>query len=287
MLMNNRNLIVILLLYVLPLAVSGENFDSRFLMYYEEGDTAGQRRTLRLWERAQPDNPELYIAYLHYYAGLSDGNIEITGEADDSGDLDFDTLLLMKGITWIDRGIEAFPDRLDMRFDKLYALQQAGLWDELTVEIVRTLDYGAAHEYRWKWSNGKSVADGKDFMLSSILDYQSAMLEEEDAALYLCVRNSALAILKYFPDNVESLVDAGSTYFLSSDYDTALAYFRKAEELSPDDVTVLYSLGSTYRFKGDTARARACYERMAELSADDPELQAFAREMIDQLGTDD
>ena len=58
-----------------------------------------------------------------------------------------------KGFAKINIGIEKYPDRLDMRFGKIYTLGQVERWEDFTNEIIKTVNYSNENNNAWEWSN--------------------------------------------------------------------------------------------------------------------------------------
>ena len=107
-------------------ALTAQSFDERFSDCFSKGDTAAARRVLRQWEasaeRPSGDSP-------------GDGNGPTLETVDSTGScrelslseaVRYGTALVRRGIAYVDRGIEAYPSRLDMRFGKIRALGEIG-----------------------------------------------------------------------------------------------------------------------------------------------------------------
>ena len=58
-------------------------------------------------------------------------------------------------ISVIDEGINKFPNRLDMRFGKIYALGQLENWELFTEEVIRTVKYSKINNNKWTWTNNQ------------------------------------------------------------------------------------------------------------------------------------
>ncbi len=82
------------------------------------------------------------------------------------------TYFQVKEFQWINNGIENHPNRLDMRFGKIYMFGQIEDYETFTKEIIKTIDYSAINQNEWTWADSKPLDDPKEFMLSSIQNYQ-------------------------------------------------------------------------------------------------------------------
>ena len=54
---------------------------------------------------------------------------------------------LQKAFKKIDEGISNFPNRLDMRFGKIYVLGLVENWEDFTAEIIKTVKSKDRHLY--------------------------------------------------------------------------------------------------------------------------------------------
>jgi tetratricopeptide (TPR) repeat protein len=75
-------------------------------------------------------------------------------------------------------------------------------------------------------------------------------------------RSISEAVIKYYPDHVESLSNIALTYLIAGDYDKAIPYLLKAEKAAPTDVIVLNNIAEAYKRKGDKTNAKAYYEKI-------------------------
>src|SRR5690554_7192830 len=161
----------------------------------KDGDTSKQIELLTNWEKETPNDPELFPCYFNYYFLKSKQEIisisseQPSGEtlqvSDSSGQVSgflgsqtvYDLELVQKGLDKINIGIEKYPNRLDMRFGKIYVLGQIEDWESFTNEIKKTIRYSQENNNSWTWSNNKKKENGKEFFLSSIQDYQITLFE--------------------------------------------------------------------------------------------------------------
>ena len=116
----------------------GQNEWQQFKLLSENEDTLGQRILLENWEKHTLNDAELYVAYFNYFVKKSKSEILVIGqdlkqnaymvlemENQDSSkqnraeymykQVSYDDLYTQKAIEWIDKGIERFPNRPNMR----------------------------------------------------------------------------------------------------------------------------------------------------------------------------
>ncbi|OQP64426.1 hypothetical protein A3860_20880 [Niastella vici] len=259
-----------------------QGFTTDFDKVLKERDTAAQLQLLHNWQKANPNDAELFIAYFNYYffasrrevIALTDSTNGLQSlEVKDSAglntvgylaeDIDFDSTLLQKGFQYIDSGINTWPARLDMRFGKIYVLGQLENYEAFTNEILKTIETSNQLKNKWSWKNNKPVEDAERFLLSTIQEYVVQLYDAGDDQLHR-MRRIAQAVLKYYPRHVESLSNLAITYGLQGDYDRALDALLKAEKIMPRDVIVLNNIANMYERKGDKLNAIRYFELTAK-----------------------
>lgn len=259
----------------------GQGFDKQFKDLAAKNDTSGQAKVLNAWAAASPKDPELFFAQFNYYVRQSMAEV-VSIDRNQQGDTSFvltDTGtgkpvaflnasvkyksgVLQKGFDCINQGIALHPKRLDMRFGKIYMLGQAENYVEFVKEIVTTVDYSNAINNTWLWKEGKLLEDPKQFFLGSLQDYITVIYNTENDSLLPFMRQISEAVVKYYPDHVESLSNIALTYLIAGDYDKGLPYLLNAEKVAPKDIIVLNNIAETYKRKGDKSNAKIYYEKI-------------------------
>lgn len=287
-------------LYIsIPTILLGQDFQSEFQKCCEINDTTCQITTLTNWEKVNPNDPELFTSYFNYHfmkarqevIALSDN--EPNGERFEVRDstnqvvgflgsqIYYDSIEVKKGINRINSGIEKFPDRLDMRFGKIYVLGQIKDWEEFTNEIINTVKYSEINQNKWTWTNNQEPEDGKDFFLSSIQDYQLQLYNTGNDSLLLNMRKIAKTILDYYPNHIESLSNLSVTYLLLGEFDKGIEPLLKAEKINPEDYIVLSNIAHGYKLKGEKDKAIEYYEKTIEFGNE--QAIEFAKQQIEEL----
>jgi tetratricopeptide (TPR) repeat protein len=193
----------------------------------------------------------------------------------------FNTEILQKGLDKIDQGIKLYPNRLDMRFGKIYALGQTEDWENFTNEIVKTIQHSKKNNNEWTWTFNVKRENSKEFFLGSIQDYQLNLYETENDDLLKNMRTIAEEILKIYPDHIESLSNISITYLLTGEYDKGIEALLKAEKIDPNDAIVLSNIAHGYKLKGDIENSLNYYKKMLKL--DDQRAVEFAKQQIEIL----
>ena len=282
--------------------VSGQTFKQQFNDLVSKKDTIGQQQLLEKWEKTDSNDPELFVAFFNYYVIKSKKEIVTLGQNPKGkdvlqimdqdttkkepvafmyGDTYYEPTLLSKGFDWISKGIKKHPNRLDMRFGKIYMFGQLEDYENFTTEIIKTIDYSNENKNKWTWADSKPLDDPKEFMLSSIQNYQLQLYDTENDKLLDNMKRIAETVLKHYPDHVESLSNISIVFMLQKQYDKALEPLLKAEKINPKDYIVLSNLAQAYKLKGDNKNAIKYYE--LTLKHGDEQSKKYAQGQIDEL----
>ncbi len=282
--------------------VSGQTFKQQFNDLVSKKDTVGEQQILEKWEKADSNDPELYVAYFNYFAKKSkkeivrlDGNgkgregLQIMDKDSSKkepvaflyGDTYYDKDILKKGFDYIDIGIKKHPNRLDMRFGKIYMLGQIEDYEKFTAEIINTIDYSTINKNQWTWSDDQPIDNPKQFFLGSLQGYQVQLYNTENDDLLDNMKRIAETVLKYYPDHIEGLSNLSIVFMLQKQYDKALESLLKAEKLNPKDYIVLSNIAQAYKKKGDTNNAIKYYE--LTIKHGDDQAKKYAQGQIDEL----
>jgi len=281
---------------------NGQTFKQQFNDLVSKKDTVGQQQLLEKWEKTDSNDPELFVAYFNYFVIKSKNEILTLGQNPKGndviqimdqdttkkdpvgfiyGDIQYNPDLLSKGFYWINKGVEKHPNRLDMRFGKIYMFGQIEDYENFTKEIIKTIDYSAISKNKWTWADSKPLDDPKEFMLSSIQTYQLQLYNTENDDLLNNMKSIAETVLKYYPDHIESLSNLSIVFILQKQYDKALQPLLKAEKLNPKDYIVLSNIAQVYKLKNDNTNAIKYYELTLEHG--DEQAKKFALRQIEEL----
>jgi len=263
--------------------VTGQDFKIQWRKLSHEKDIAAQQQLLTSWEKTAPKDPDMFIGWFNYYASKSKTDVislekephgqqslvvndSATGKAVGymNSNTGYNMKELQKGFDYIDRGIVLYPDRLDMIFGKIYMLGEAGNYRAFTDALKTAIEYGVKHKHNWHWANNETVNDPEQFFLSSIQDYSNTIYNTNNDSLLPLMREINEAVLKYYPDHVESLSNVAITYMVAGNYDAALEYLLRAEKAAPKDMIVLNNIAEAYHRKKDNTNAKIYYEKMIQ-----------------------
>jgi tetratricopeptide (TPR) repeat protein len=276
-----------------------QDYQSEFQKYCQTNDTINQLKVLNKWQSEKPNDAELYTNYFNYHFMKSRQEVlamstdEPNGESlvlKDSlnqtagflgSEIHYKQTELKKGFNIIDKGIGLYPNRLDMRFGKIYALGEVFDWKNFTSEIIKTVKYSSTNNNAWTWTNNEKYDGGKDEFLLDIQNYQLQLYNTGNDGLLTNMREIANEILKYYPNHIESLSNLSITYLLTGEYDKGIEPLLKAEKLNPKDYIVLANIAQGYKLKGDKKTAIEYYEKTIEFG--DEKAKVFAKKQIEEL----
>ncbi|WP_157307298.1 tetratricopeptide repeat protein [Chitinophaga tropicalis] len=285
-----------LLFTAFSLPAIGQNYKQDFEKLCVSGDTAKQRTLLAKWEKARPSDAELYIAYFNYYVSKSKTEVVTVNhtangaallKAGKNGDpagytseIGYKKDPLNKGFKYINTGISKYPNRLDMRFGKIYMLGENYNYTNMTKELVAAIDHSSKIKNQWKWADNKPLEKPEQFMLNAVQEYV-AQIYNVGKGQADNMKLISETVLKYYPKHVASLSDLGLAYTLKGDNDNALKAFLKATAIDPKDFIVLNNIANIYAKKGDDANAIKYYE--LTLKYGDQEAKTLANAEIKKL----
>lgn len=289
-----KNLVMLFLLIILCYSISAQTNYEKFCSYFQEADTLNQRVLLEKWYGENPKDAELYTCMFNYYFTQSrEEFLTITaGEPDYSEDsllilskddkvagfigsqIRYDESNFKKAFESIDKGISLFPNRLDMRFGKIYALGEIEDWRNFTDNIKSTIRYSSTNSNKWSWTLNADYDGGKDAFLSALQDYQMTLYNTMDDSLLVFMREISEEVLTYYPQHIESLSNLSITYLLTNDFEMGLKYLSKAEKISPEDYIILYNMAYAYGQLKNVEKAKEYYNKVIEYGDEQAKIQA-------------
>jgi tetratricopeptide (TPR) repeat protein len=277
----------------------GQKYMNKFQELCAKNDTIKQRELLVDWENKQPNDPELYVASFNYfftkakksYIGIQDDvtNKEGIKIQDTTGQTvgfmaevtHFDPEEIEKGFTYINKGISKFPNRLDMRFGKVFVLGKLERYEDFTTEIIKTIEYGQVNNNAWLWSNNEKKNDGKESLLSPIQSYVLQLYNTNNDGLLDNMKRISETILKYYPNHIESLSNVSIVYMIKNENNKALEVLLKAEQINTKDYIILGNIAQAYKKLGDKKNSIKYYKKC--LKYGDKQSIQYAKEQIEIL----
>lgn len=278
--------------------ILAQDYFTEFINACESNDTSMQIEILEKWENENPNDPELFTSRFNYHftksqqevLELNSGKLEGEGLViqDDEGNnvghlgstILFDSTEVDKAISYIDKGISQNPNRLDMRFGKIFLFGQMKNWHKFSNEIIKVIEHSAIKDSEWLWTNNEKQEGNNEFMLSVIQDYQLQLYNTQDDDLLLNMRDIATSVLEFYPEHIESLSNLAITYQLRGESEKALVPLLKAESLNPEDYIIIANIANTYKMMDKKEKSIEYYEKLIKHSDKEEGIADYAKEQI-------
>ncbi|UUV22587.1 tetratricopeptide repeat protein [Paenimyroides aestuarii] len=277
----------------------GQNKYDKFKLLFNQNDTIELQKLLIDWRKSNANDPELYTSEFNYYFSVSKNEFvslqqnivdENSYEIIDSlgnvagyltSNVSYNKEKLDKAFVAIDEGIRKFPNRLDMRFGKIYAYGKIEDYANFTKTIVETVEYSVINNNEWLWTEDLKNEDGERVLLETVQSYLVQLYDTENDNLLPNMITIGETTLKYYPKNVEILSTTAIAFLLMKNYDKAIYNLKNAEQISPQDYIVLNNIAQAYKMKGEKLNAIKYYELVAKYGDEETKYQAL--ENIEQL----
>ncbi|MGG8494954.1 tetratricopeptide repeat protein [Tenacibaculum sp. TC6] len=276
-----------------------QDYELEFQKYCETNDTINQLKVLTKWKSDKPNNPELFMTYFKYYLIKSRKEVLELSTDKPNGErfivkdslnqttgylgsqIYYNQKELKKGLDKIDEGIKLYPNRLDMRFEKVYVLGEVEDWEGFTSEIIKIIKHSITNNNDWGWRyNKKYDGNEKEFLLD-IQNFQLQLYNTGNDNLLKNMRQIANTILKYYPNHIESLSNLSITYLLTGEYDKGIEALVRAEKINPKDYIILGNLAQGYKLKGNKKKAIEYYQKVIDYG--DDKAKEYAQQQIIEL----
>lgn len=282
-----KSIIVLTMVLGLANSIYANSFAQDSAKAFKENDFETLKTLIPEWDKAEPENPEVQIAWFNYYLGRSSKSVAVEGQLPDGryGIYDkiiFDDADVKLAIACLDKALVKHPERLDIHFGKCHSLLQSEHFEEGAQAIIDMIETSFKVNKKWTWSNGTPVDyDFEMAMFSGINDYFSMMYNSFQASKDAFGKVVAKVEKKY-PKNNIGLNWAARYYSTTGNNKKAIDCLKKACELDKDDYIVLGNLGYLYELDNNFKEARKCYEKMIEMK--NPEAQAYGKQYLEELG---
>lgn len=253
------------------------------------------------WLKAQPNNPEAYIAVGNSYYGLGATEYSLVIGEEPKPDYSYedtslssppqnyspsgkyDPVILGQTIQILETAINKFPNRLDIWFGLAYVHQQLedfpGEYDVLS----RCLLWAKDHSAQLKWSNETPVPEGPDkYIPGSIRDYADKYVHYEEKPNWVNYFKIAQLGVKYFPEDARAYDCVGNYFASHRNWSQALSYYLKADKRSPNESSILVHLGNCYSKTKEYSAAKKYFEKVIQLNKDFRDVH-FSKEQLKKI----
>lgn len=287
-------IIILVTFFLIRIDANAQIFLERFQSLSKDNDSSQIISLLKEWEAIAPEDPEFYLAAFNFYYSnckqeevykKTISNSTLNNYSHNNSNqirvICTNIEFFQKAIYTIEKGIERFPNRLDFRFGKCFALKEFELYKPLTEELIKTINYSAVNKNNWFWFENKAVDSPENFLLEAIQSYMIKLYSSEDIGLLTNMKLIGECAMKYYPNNVPIMSSTAVAYMLTKDFDKSISYLKRAEALNPKDLIVINNLAHGYKLKGDKPAALKYY-MLSEFLSDDKS-KSYAQEEIKKL----
>lgn len=258
---------------------------------------------LEQWEKNKPNDPEMFIGYFNYYISMASSekiifggknppkngtymtiNDQKTGEKVGYlyGEVTYDRNYAEKALQVINKGLGLYQNRLDMHFGKTRLLANLHAYNEQRDYLLKVFSIGSKIDNKWLWSDSKTLDNPEEVYISSIHDYVSEWLDNDDKIAFECAKPICEAMIKYFPKSIYGYNDFGLYYAISGDLVNAEKYFLGGYQVNSTDEVVIGNLAYLYESKNDKTNAIKYYKILS--TSKDQNTQNYAKQRLSALG---
>lgn len=307
--MKKRLAVIVVVLILCATAVGADDYKDTYVQLLQSGKYEELSQHLSAWERVDPDNPELYIAYFNYYYNLSreerilvlspsqidrikpgEDIIKITDPEDPDklvgylySEIVHDEEKIDLALNYLDEGLKRYPERLDMHLGKIFTLDQVSRYEAGKEALLEVLNLSAELDNRWLYHDGVPLADGYNFMIDNIQDWISYYFSLEDEKIYEYITEICQRMIELYPDCVYAYNDLGAVFYYAENYTEALKYFKLAAAYNPEDTIVLNNIAYLAKVTGDRETALEYYKKLQEYgNAEEKELAAVQIKALEE-----
>ena len=236
------------------------------------------------WEKAEPKNPELYIAYFNYYLlkGQRSTQSLDTYKKDNTNSLAlvdqktnkiagylnnniwYEKEDVDKALSYLEKGLKFGKNRLDMYFGRIHILGEIGEYEKQSQKIIEVLKLGKEINHKWLWSMNEVIpsSESEHFFLISINEYYKNWLQKSSPQTLNAAEKTGEAQLKLYPKNIEVHNYLSLAYIGQGKFKEALNVLLKADKLANEDYVIIFNMGRCYEALKQYDKAKECYLRM-------------------------
>ena len=291
--------ILFFLMFVITTISYSQDYKTEFESLFNQGKKEEILPLINNWEKAEPDNPEMYIAYFNYYFMESqneviqldtkngpDNNLQILDTATQEtvgymySKMYYGDSLFNIAQEYIKKGILKNPRRLDMYFGRIFTLREKGLYELHCEEILNVIELNKQINSEWLWSNNEKLEDSENFFKGSIQDYNYALFNLEEPRT-IEIEKISSRMKELYPNDIENYSNLGVCKLMNSEFDQALEIFLEANKVNSEDAIVISNIAYTYMQLSNFKKSKEYYNLVIE-KGNQKEVD-FAKYMIEQI----
>ena len=285
--MNKTFYLIFSFIFILNISLA-DDFKNKYLDYINKKDFKSLEKHLSTWEKAKPDDPELFIAFFNYYIYRNSNDAMIFNKDESgkslgtlSGKIFYNKPDVIKGISYLDQGLKLYPDRLDMHIGKINMLGEIEEYEKQKNHIIAVIDLMQTYNNKWLWLDGKKCNDCDTNLQDDIQKRIYIYFKLNTKKSYSYVKEISEKLIKRYPKNVWWYNDLASVYFYDKDYQNALKQFKIAEKINDRDEIIINNIAYCYELLNDKPNALIYYKKLKNIGNQD--LKQIAEQKIIEL----
>ena len=272
-----RDVLILIISCIACIVASAQSRKERFMEALNAKDMAKAEGILKAWDKADANDPNLYISYFNYYTVKSREGASITMTG-------YNKKYTDQALSYISDGIMRFPTRFDMRVAKIYMLGELKEYPAYVEEVLNLIVYSDKIKNNWKGEDFTILDYPDEMFFGAVLDCQQFLFSKKDASLYKDIFRISDEMLKYYPNHVQTRLNNSTVYIEQKQYDKSLAELLKGVAIEPTNAILHYNLGYVYFEKGDKVNAKKYYELAVKNCKEDEEkLKVAAQKRLEAL----
>ncbi len=232
-------------------------------------DLSGAESFLEEWEAREGETPEIYNAKfaLLLQKALAFREAQNSVSEDSIINLAFQT---------INKGIEAYPNRLDLRFSKVGTYEYLQDWENAMLACIEILEASRDNGSKWEMPSCNEQ-EAKERMFGMIHGYEYSLSDK-------VAENKLLELnIEYFPDDYIAYINKSKIESDLGDYDSARNYLDKAYEVAPEDSKFIVMFFMRAEGPEYLEKAKVMCDSVLRNKDADEKMRAKAQEMRDYL----
>jgi len=260
----DRKVILLIISCLFCFCATAQSFRDDFISAFNANNMTKAEETLKAWDFANSNDPELYIAYFNYYTVKSQESSLLSATG-------YDRNYSKLALDFITEGIERFPTRFDMRIAKLTMLRILKNYPAYVEEVLNMIRYSKRIENNWKREEYMILDKAENMFYDAVFDSQVFLYSKKDPDLYHYIIRISEEMLKYYPQHIQSILSVSTVYVTQKEFDKSVDILTKALLIEPQNAIVMFHLANVYNKIGDKVNAKKYYELMIAHCQDNEE----------------
>lgn len=282
-----------------------EDYVSRYNLLVSRfgANGVGIETLLDKWESAFPEDLDMLEAKFAYYytsCRVSQtidlpqpkylGQAPVVALKDSLGvshnyfeDYIYDEETFGKAVSYLDKAIQTYQNRLDLRFIKAAAyLEYEKESPDMTLSFLKGLaDYNGQSHPKWEYPEYDSVS--ADDFISFMQDYCGSFYQLGTPSGWEAFKSLSEKMLQYYPKNTLFMTNIGTYYFAyKKDNKAALKQYNAVLKIKPDDYTAIKNCVLLARSQKDVKLQKKYLPMLVKYSPDETE-KTQAQAMLSAL----